>query len=111
MKVLRCPECGNVRRTQRASRTCSLRCGQAAAKKRDPRRYHELHVKAGLASGLKSRERSIAHWSAKFPGVDVAIVRRILAAGYHAGDLSGHKRGFDQGFAAGEAAERMRRPA
>lgn len=97
VKVFRCPGCGEVKQKPRGQQACSLRCSHRVQKLRNPQRYYAMKRKAGVARGRRSRERSIAFWAAKAPGVSMATARMLVNAGYNAGYRKGQVTGFRQG--------------
>lgn len=97
MKVLRCPWCGVVKAVPREQKTCSQRCSHRVQKLRDPHRYVAMKRKAGQVRGRQVRERSIAFWAAKCPGVSASAARTLVTAGYNAGYRKGQVTGFRQG--------------
>jgi hypothetical protein len=108
MKVLTCPVCRRVKTVPREQETCSMRCSHQLQRQRDPVGYAAKKRRAGLARGVRARDRSIAFWAQRFPEVPRTVAAVIFTAGYQAGDKNGQQRGYQQGL---NAASGLRRSA
>jgi hypothetical protein len=108
MKMLTCAACGRTKRVpDHYLECCSKKCVHVLMKRRNPDHYFGVRLNAAAAAGQHSADRTVAHWAKLYPGVPVETVRAIRRAGFHAGYISGQRKGFEQGKAATEAQMRI----